>query len=224
MVAKTKPKPKAKPKAATRPQMDWEAVERDYRTGRYTTTELASKYGNVVTRQAIGKRAKARGWQKDLSDAVRAATKASLITEAVKARAARAVAEAVAVGFDETTNTVAALGEQNAEVVFGHRKDIRTMADLVDRLRNELLETTTSRVELQALFDLLLKPDLDSIKLAAAQHKLNELMRLHNRIGSVQKLVDSLGKLQVLERKAFDLDDDDKGKGNFESILDKVLE
>ena len=34
------------------------------------------------------------------------------------------------------------------------------------------------------------------------QQRLRELLKPHNRVGSVQKLMDALTKLQALERKA----------------------
>lgn len=41
---------------------DWEAIERDYRSGQFTDRELGEKYG--ITHAAVQKWAKREGWQK----------------------------------------------------------------------------------------------------------------------------------------------------------------
>lgn len=56
---------------------DWEAVERDYRTGRYSLRELEDKHG--ADNSLIARRAKRNGWTQDLSVAIRQATKAKLV-------------------------------------------------------------------------------------------------------------------------------------------------
>jgi hypothetical protein len=42
-----------KSSAPVKAKADWEAIEREYRTGRFTDQELAAHFNDVVTRQAI---------------------------------------------------------------------------------------------------------------------------------------------------------------------------
>ena len=67
---------------------DWEAIERDYRTGSYSMRELARKHGYTTegdpsntgpSPQAIGKRARKKFWSKDLSKDVQARAAAKLL-------------------------------------------------------------------------------------------------------------------------------------------------
>ena len=60
-------------------RIDWEAIERDYRTGRFTLRELESKHGRSASQ--ICRRAQAEGWTQDLRDLVRQATSAAIIRD-----------------------------------------------------------------------------------------------------------------------------------------------
>lgn len=187
-----------------RRRMDWEACERDYRTGKFTDQELADKFGNVVSRQAITKMAKVKGWQKDLSDAVRRATNAKLIA----AEAEKKVAEQVAKGCTATVDAVVAAAEVNKQVIIGHRKEIETGRKLVSAMLNELQQVTVNPAKLQDLLEVLTGGDeMTAADVADARQAFNDLQRLPNRILSVQRLATAMARLQSMERTAFGLDD-----------------
>jgi len=101
--------------ATKQARIDWEAVERDYRTGKFTLRELAEKHG--CTHQAIDKRAKKHAWTKDLNDVIRQATDAALVAEMV-ASSGQAVA-----------NTVIAVAEMNKQIIIGQRKRIAQLQE-----------------------------------------------------------------------------------------------
>lgn len=103
-------KPTTKPPA--RKRVDWEAIERDYRTGQFSLRELEKKHGAGFSK--IGKRAKDEAWSKDLADAVRQATSAALIAEVATERATE--------GLQGTTDVVLAAAEVNKRVILGHRQ------------------------------------------------------------------------------------------------------
>lgn len=221
-------KPQAKP---VRQRVDWDAVERDYRTGKFTDQELVTKHGNLVTRQALSKRAKTKGWQKDLTDAVRQATKASLIQEHVKQRlqseqaqgepakkvasklpkgadATSIVAEATAATVDATANAVLAAAEANKQVILGHRQDIQAVRSMLMDMAAELRQA--GRADLRRLAEALTggaTDDMDADRLEGLREDLAAVARLPTRILSVQRLSQALTRLQVLERQAFGLDE-----------------
>jgi hypothetical protein len=62
---------------------DWELIEADYRAGIKSTCEIASAHN--ITEGAIRKRAKAEGWQRDLSQKIRMRTEAALVRAEVRA-------------------------------------------------------------------------------------------------------------------------------------------
>ena len=174
--------------ASVRRRADWEAIERDYRTGQFSDQELADKHGNVVSRQAISKRAKVRGWQKDLSVEVRRATKAKLIAEQVAERVAEEVAGKVARNGNATIEAVLAAAETNKQVILGHRRDIAKVRDITMTLV-DLLET------------------------AAAESDASKRLPLGELVLTAQRAGQSLARLQQMERVAFGLDEDDDSAG-----------
>lgn len=167
-----------------RRRADWEAIERDYRTGQFSDQELADKHGNVVTRQAVSKRAKGKGWQKDLSREVRQATKAKLIAEQVAEKVAGEVADRVAKNSNATVQAVLAAAETNKQVILGHRRDIAKVRDITMALVTTLEAAVAE-------------------KDAAKRLPLGELVLTAQRAGQ------TVGRLQNLERIAFGLDEPD---------------
>jgi hypothetical protein len=111
-------------------KVDWEAIERDYRVGRFSLRELGEKH--KASYAEIGRRAKKHSWSKDLSAAVKQATNAALIAEVATAEATRQQQQA--------TDVVVAMAEVNKDVILGHRAALRTLQkDAVDA-RLKLIE------------------------------------------------------------------------------------
>lgn len=104
----------AKPKR----RADWEAIERDYRTGTFTVRELEAKHG--ANNATIVRRAARGGWTKDLAVAVRQATNAALIQEALQQSGSAAQQSAA--------TTVLAAAELNKQVILGHRQRLTDLA------------------------------------------------------------------------------------------------
>lgn len=219
--------PKGTQAKPTRPKADWEAIERDYRTGKWTDQELADKHGNVVTRQAISKRAKEGEWTKDLSTAVRQATRAKVIAAEVKQRVDAEVAQSVATGVAEScqaaTNAVLVAADIGAAVILRHRTDALQARDLVLDMLRELRAATTSPQQLAELVALAGQAAESPEQLASLQRRLDDLLGLKGRVNNLHRLADAMAKLQAMERKAFALDDDDKGStgDDFWEALDK---
>lgn len=203
---------KPRPKRAA----DWEAIEREYRTGKWSDQELADHFDNIVSRQAIWKRARKGGWQKDLSAEVRRATRAGLIADELEKRNEGVVAGVVADGLQKVANTVQVAAEVAKNVILRHRSDILSTRGLALDMLGELSLATHSQEELAALFKQA-SEGLDPESLVALQQSFKDMVRLHSRVGSIFKLSASLKTLQEMERKAFSLDaepDDDNGAAN----------
>jgi hypothetical protein len=201
--------------APKRKRIDWEAVERDYRTGRFTLRELEAKHGpNNAT---IGRRAEREGWTKDLADAIRQATNAKLIAATTQQECSSAQQSAA--------TTVLAAAEIGKQVILGQRSRVGQAIEVSMRMLAELDTTTTRADEIGAMFERVTE-DMDSQSMAAVQAQFREFMRLHSRVSSAQKLMDALGKAQTLERQAFSLDDPNKPQAPrsvYESDDDELL-
>ena len=189
-------KPAAK-KAARR--NDWEAVERDYRTGQFSLRELETKHGAAYA--DIARRATKEGWTKDLAVAVRQATSAALIQQVTT--------DLTTKSQQTTTTVVMAAAELNKQVILGQRSRVTAAVDVSMRMLAELDATTTKAAEIERMFEVL-ADGMDQQQLDSARRQLSEFLRLHNRVGSVQKLMEALNKAQAMERQAFSLDDTGK--------------
>ena len=111
-----------------RRRVDWDAVERDYRTDTLTLRELADKHG--VAHTTISRRAEREGWQKDLTEAIRQATNTRLINETVQQKCTTA--------HQNATDTVLVAAEVNTRVVMAHRKRLGELHELVELAKAKL--------------------------------------------------------------------------------------
>jgi transposase-like protein len=108
---------------------DWEAIEREYRAGQLSISEIARQHG--CSRGAIQKKANQRQWTRDLSEKVRRDIRARL------------VAEEVAGGTCHPDQAVEEAAKRGIQVVRDHRtiigKTIGLAKGLLARIENEVL-------------------------------------------------------------------------------------
>ncbi|EPF1940149.1 hypothetical protein ACSQX3_001303 [Enterobacter hormaechei] len=174
---------------------DWEAIESAYRAGVLSVRELAGKYG--ISHQAISKRAKKDGWERDL--------KAKVQSKADALVAKREVARQVAT---ESTISERQLIEATAEVIatvrMEHRGDIRRARELTNTLFDELAGECGDVAALEQLGELMRRED------DKGMDKLNDLYQkiisLPSRVKSMKDLSDSLKTLIGLEREAYSIE------------------
>jgi len=132
----TNPPTDTAPPATKRRAVDWDAVERDYRTTKLTDGELSDKH--KVTREAIVRRrnkeitADSSRWQRDLTKEVRDATNALLLRETITSQ--------VTEGHRQITDAVISAAEVNKSVILGHRKRLVDLAADADAAKGKLLE------------------------------------------------------------------------------------
>ncbi|WP_072389841.1 hypothetical protein [Hyphomicrobium sp. CS1GBMeth3] len=176
-----------KPAAKTKPEIDWEGIEREYRAGQLSVVEIGRQFG--VSHTAINKRAKKNGWTRDLTEKVRKEVSARLVSDEVSATNAR---EAV---------TLAA--ERGVQVVRSHRNDISQGRERVTELIDELKEATTHRAEIEAAIEEETAGDKNSER----RNRMLRAVGLPARAGVIRELATALKALIPLERQAFNLDE-----------------
>lgn len=185
----------AVPQGAEKPAPDWERIEAAYRSGLLSLREIAAPF--KVTEGAIRKRAKKEGWERDLGAKIKAKADALVRKEAVRSevRSADAATE---------RETIEANAQAIARVRLEHRGDIRRGRALVLALLTELEAETRDPGALDALGELMRKPD------EHGTDRLNDLYRkiiaLPSRVESAKKLSEALKNLIGLEREAWGLD------------------
>lgn len=188
---------------ATKPAIDWEAVELEYRAGVKSLKVIGAEFS--VSDAGILKRAKRDGWTRDLSAKIKAKADAKVSADAVSAE----VSVLTKVAEKEI---VEANAELQARIRREHRTDITRSRKLVMSLLSELEQQTDKIDLLENLAKLLLDVvDGDEKDKQAAQQKrwdaFNKAISLGGRTGTMKSLADSLKTLVALEREAFGIDE-----------------
>lgn len=179
-------------------QTDWEAIEREYRAGQLSVSEIGRQ--RDVSHTAINKRAKKDGWTRDLAARVRQEVSARLVSDEVsEANAHEAVEVAAARGV---------------EVVRSHRRDIGRGRDVLARLIEELDMATAHRAEIEEEIDAFVEVAAGESEAAKARAEkrraaMHRAVSLSSRAGAMMSLSGALKNVVALERQAFSLDDGD---------------
>ena len=109
---------------------DWERIEADYRAGILSLREIAEKHPET-NHVAISRKAKKEGWVRDLSEKIK--TKAEkLVTEKT------VTASVTANSNISEAEIIESNAQAVANVIIGHRGDIRKLKDIKERLAGEL--------------------------------------------------------------------------------------
>ncbi|MEP8892245.1 hypothetical protein [Enterobacter roggenkampii] len=107
---------------------DWEAIESAYRAGSLSVRAIGEKHG--VNHATILKRANKEGWQRDLTEKVRAATKAKVTKSVTKDGNHSPVVT------DE--QIIDQASDEAAAVVMAHRESLAARRGITNKLRDFL--------------------------------------------------------------------------------------
>lgn len=110
----------------TAKQPDWEAIERAYRAGSLSLRGIADKYD--TNEGTIRSRAKKHGWQRDLTDKVRTATKEKLSRNASRTDSTRREVR-------DDAQIVEEASDEAASIVLAHRADLAKWRRISNKLR-----------------------------------------------------------------------------------------
>ena len=170
---------------------DWEKIEAEFRAGQLSITAIAREYG--LTDAAIHKRAKRDGWKRDLSEKVR--------------RKVREQAVRLEVGSSNASEAevIEIAAQRGVQVLREHRNDIGRGRKLVEAMFSELEDQTDNRKLLAELVDSQLE-DVGANE--QAKRAAQKAISLPGRAGTLRDLTQSLQRLVILERQAFNLDDE----------------
>lgn len=196
---------RAKPDSGKPPKggrEDMERLEADYRAGILTTREIGQLHG--ISHARVSQYARQRGWTRDLSHKVKAAVAAKLAAPTLPAELIRKVPatrvteeQAVEIGAQVIT-----------AVVLEHRSNIRKARSLAVSMLAELEDLSGDQESLhQAAAKALEGLGQGDTKPAKAfLARLEDVMALGARAGNLTQVVNVLDRSIVMERRAFDLD------------------
>lgn len=179
-----------------KPRVDWEVVEREYRTGIRSLRDIAGEAG--CTEGAIRKKAKNEGWERDLTAKINAKAEALVrkneVRNEVRNESAISEREQIQIGATVLANAV-----------LEQRTDIRRARTTVQRLWELVNTELDSPVEFEHLGELLRSPDENN------QDKLNDIyhaaISLPQHVKNAKLLADAIKTLVELERKVLRIDE-----------------
>ena len=189
-------------------RLDWDAIERDHRTGKYTRRELADKYRTnaptVQRRMTADRLVDPTRWQEDLRGLVREATAAKLITEMVAAT--------VRAGHGAVNGVVNAAADLNAGVIMCHRTELHRARRLAMSLLDEVEAGAQLYSQSERLAEVMAGKDATPGELNEARKAVQRALGTGARVSSAKSLAETLTKLHAGERIAFSLDEPDESK------------
>lgn len=194
MSAKKPPNTGKAPSKPAKRRTDWDAVERDYRTGKFTLRELEAKHG--ANNSLISRKAKAGGWTQDLADAIRQATNARLDEETVS--------KEVRNGAQKVSTVVLAVAEQNTKVILGHRTGLARLNEIKNKLLNQIEQAADNLPDLEEVIEMIRKPDDNGRD--AVNDAMRKAMSRSALVDDLKKLADVDEKARKGEREAFKID------------------
>jgi hypothetical protein len=178
---------------------DWEAIEREYRAGQFSVSEIGRLHG--VSHTAINKRAKKLGWTRNLAEQVRQEALARLVSD---------------VSAGSTRETITAEAARVVQLVREHRRDIREGRETVNGLFAELREATRGRNDIEEMIN-----DEPDIKRRQAMQRATSLSA---RSGIAASLAIALKNLIYCERNAFGLETRSSDASNDENTTAGLAE
>lgn len=114
--------------------IDWEAIDREYAAGMLSVREIARRYSCSET--AIRKRAKAEGWERDLTAKVQKEVRRKLVREGVRTEASE-------------KEIVEQASETGVTIVRLHRKSVQKSQAIVENLLEQLSQFAEVRDEIE---------------------------------------------------------------------------
>ncbi len=175
-------------------QTDWEALEVDYRAGVASIRELARQYD--VSDTAIRKKAKADGWERDLTEKVHERVRSKLVRAEVRALNAREPVRTDA-------EIIEAAAETAVQVVQIHRRDVRNGRLICAALFAELQDTSANREIIAESIDSETQDDSSPTR----RNQMMKAISLPTRARAMLDLSAAMKNLVAVERQAFNLND-----------------
>lgn len=186
---------------------DWEAIEREYRAGQLSVSEIARQH--AISHTAINKRARKDGWTRDLTERVRKEVSARLVSPEVSAANAQ-----------EAVETAAARG---VALVRSHQASLGRANRIAEKLMSELEGSTDDNEEIVEAIEAATFNDAN----ANRRNSMMKAVSLPSRAATLRELSQALKNLIPLERQAFNLDanagsDDLATKGDVANALARL--
>lgn len=191
-------------------EIDWAAIERDYRAGRDSLRAIGLRHG--ISHVSINKRAKRDGWVRDLSHKI--AEKANeLVTKAAVTTPVTNISPVT------EREIIEANAQQAAHLITQQRADLVELRTVELQLMAELATLSGNQELVMQIGEIMAAPDEAGIdKMNDAYHKV---ISLPSRVDVLKKITEIREKRINLERKVFRLEDE-KPENPFDDLIKAI--
>lgn len=202
-----------------RSDIDWEAVETAFRISQLSVRQIAEQHSTEAS--TITRRAKKHGWERDLSQAVAAATKTKVRNAVIRAAQQDAQQDAantkirnavISVAQQAAANHVHSVFSEvdlaanvNATIILGQQKRAGKLSALLETMVKELQEVTSDPQSLEAIAMALNDADPASAK------AVSQLRSISTRMNNLKMATEIMTKLNDAESSAFGITGSDVG-------------
>lgn len=176
---------------ARRSDIDWEAIEKDHRSGIMSIAAIAEKHG--VSSSQIKLKAKKEGWTRDLSSAIKARAKAKVAQIDVQELVEQSASESASKSARLIQQAIEEASDVAAGVIVRHRADIRLQQERAGRL--------------EALFDGMLDKVPATVKGDEGEVEALNVADVFKLSQTLKAIVETRTKLIDKEREAFGIED-----------------
>lgn len=223
----TEPKSRAR-----RPDVDWEAVERHYRAGVLSLSQISRDYG--VSRPAIEKRATRDGWTRSLSEKIAQTAESKVVSKVAAKEVADKVAGGTSAGCSPATKlterqTVDAYSDVIARVEVAQRDDLEAAVSVTRAQLQELADLSDPqfRARLQWLGQVMDESgptESGGFKNDKANELYRYIISLAGRVKMAKEIAGAYGVYIPVQRKVLGLDNERKGTSEYEDLLRRIGE
>jgi hypothetical protein len=189
--------------------IDWDAIERRWRLGNATATQLAAEYSVAVS--SITRRAKERGWVQDKREEVGVVANSLLIQSASGNSNPNATPSAL---------EIKAAAQAAADVVLEHRQGLRRLKKIHADLLAQMEGVVSNMTAIEEIVLMVRNPDERGVD--RANDALRRAMERPQLVEDLKKLADIDERIRKGEREAFGLDKDDKKSSVYEDMLEAL--
>lgn len=198
---------------ARRSDIDWDAIEREYRLGQKSNKQIAMEFG--IQPSTLGRRAEKYEWVQDKSKEVHTRAANMLLLEDVANATGKNATRNANANATPSTADIKIAARARVDVILGHRKLSKRAMDLAKVMLGDLEVSSSPEGAglIESLLDAVAAPAEGEIEDEQKRRRqkqrdlLEKALGLDSRVDTLKRLSETIDRLVNMERQAFGITD-----------------